>query len=96
MKLLSPERRRRAVKGLQERYRVSERWVCRVLGQQRSTRRLPAKVVSIEEGKLRHHLRETAADQIRCGQRMAYRLLRREGWGVNHKRVQRLWQEEGL
>jgi transposase InsO family protein len=25
-----------------------------------------------------------------------YRLLRREGWSVNHKRVQRLWREEGL
>ena len=27
---------------------------------------------------------------------MAYRLLRREGWSVNHKRVQRLWSEQGL
>jgi transposase InsO family protein len=27
---------------------------------------------------------------------MAYRLLRREGWTVNHKRVQRIWREEGL
>ena len=27
---------------------------------------------------------------------MAYRLLRREVWGVNNKRVQRLWREQGL
>ena len=27
---------------------------------------------------------------------MAYRVLRREGWTVNHKRVHRLWREEGL
>ena len=27
---------------------------------------------------------------------MAYRLLRREGWTVNHKRVHRCWREEGL
>lgn len=27
---------------------------------------------------------------------MAYRLLRREGWLVNQKRVHRLWREEGL
>jgi transposase InsO family protein len=27
---------------------------------------------------------------------MAYRLLRREGWLVNHKRVHPLWREEGL
>jgi len=27
---------------------------------------------------------------------MAYRLLRRDGWQVNHKRVQRCWRQEGL
>ncbi len=27
---------------------------------------------------------------------MGYRLMRREGWSVDHKRVQRLWREEGL
>lgn len=27
---------------------------------------------------------------------MAYRLLRREGWTVNHQRVLRIWREEGL
>ena len=95
-KLLSPERRRRAVTVLQERYRASERLVCRVVGQHRSTQRHSPKVVSIEEGKLRHRLREIAADHIRWGRRMACRLLRREGWNVNHKRVQRLWREEGL
>jgi len=95
-KFLSPERRRRAVSVLQERYRASERLVCRVVGQHRSTQRHSVKVVSIEEGKLRHRLREIAAEHIRWGRRMAYRLLRREGWGVNHKRVQRLWREEGL
>ena len=66
------------------------------MGQNRSTQRHPAKVVSIEEGKLRHRLREIAAEHIRCGRRMAYRLPQREGWSVNHKRVQRLWREEGL
>ena len=27
---------------------------------------------------------------------MTYRLLLREGWIVNHKRVQRLWHQERL
>jgi transposase InsO family protein len=81
---------------LRERYRASERLVCRLVGQHRSTQRHPGKVVSIEEGKLRHRLREIAAEHIRWGRRMAYRLLRREGWTVNHKRVQRIWREEGL
>jgi len=95
-KLLSPERRRRAVVVLQEHYRASERLVCRVVGQHRSTQRHGVKVIDLEEAKLRHRLREIAADHIRWGRRMAYRLLRREGWTVNHKRVQRLWREEGL
>jgi putative transposase len=79
-----------------ERYRASECHVCRVVGQHRSTQRHGGKVVDIEETKLRHRLREIAAEHIRRGRRMAYRLLRREGWTVNHKRVQRIWREEGL
>ena len=67
-----------------------------MVGQHRSTQRHPAKVVDLEEAKLRHRLRDIAAEHIRWGRRMAYRLLRREGWSVNHKRVQRLWREEGL
>jgi hypothetical protein len=50
-----------------------------VVGQHRRSQRHPAKVISIEEGKLRHRLREIAAEHIRWGRRMAYRLLRREG-----------------
>ncbi len=81
---------------LQERYRASERFVGRVAGQHRSTQRHGGKVDDIEEAKLRQRLREIAAEHIRWGRRMAYRLLRREGWTVNHKRVQRLWRKEGL
>ena len=62
----------------------------------RSTQRHGAKVIELEEAKLRKCLREIAADHIRWGRRMAYRLLPREGWTVNHKRVQRLWREERL
>ncbi len=87
---------RRAVVVLQERYRASERLACRVVGQHRSTQRHGSKVVDLEEAKLRNRLRDIAAEHIRWGRRMAYRLLRREGWTVNHKRVQRLWREEGL
>jgi len=70
--------------------------VFRVVGQHRSTQRHSVNDVSIEDGKLRHRLREIAAEHIRWGWRMAYRLLRREVWGVNHKWVQRLWREECL
>ena len=67
-----------------------------MVGQQRSTQRHAGKVVAIEEAKLRHRLHQIASEHIRWGRRMDYPLLRREGWTVNHKRVQRLWREEDL
>ena len=77
-------------------FRVSERFACRVVGQHRITQRHGGRVVDIAESKLRRRLREIAAEHIRWGRRMAYRLLRREGWLVHHKRVHPLWREEGL
>jgi putative transposase len=37
-----------------------------------------------------------AKKRRRRGYRLAYRELRRDGFGVNHKRVHRLWKREGL
>ena len=56
----------------------------------RSTQRHGGKVIELEEVTLRRRLQEISADHIRWGRRMAPRLLLREGWTVNHKRVQRL------
>ena len=39
---------------------------------------------------------ELASDYGRYGYRRVTALLRREGWTVNHKRVERLWRQEGL
>jgi putative transposase len=66
------------------------------VGQPRSTQRRPRPAASAEEVKLRRRLRAIARAKPRAGYKTAYRLLRREGWTVNHKRVQRLWREEGL
>ncbi|WP_166802244.1 IS3 family transposase [Microvirga pakistanensis] len=41
-------------------------------------------------------LRETAAIRVRSGYRPIHVLLPCEGWVVNHKRVYRLYVEEGL
>ena len=81
---------------LQQRYRGSERFACRVVGQHRSTQRHGCRAPGLEKTKLRQRLREIAAEHIRWGRRMAHRVLRREGWSVNHKRVQRIWREEDL
>jgi transposase InsO family protein len=45
---------------------------------------------------LRAWLRAYAKDHPRRGFRPAYHDARGEGWTVNHKKIQRLWREEGL
>jgi putative transposase len=41
-------------------------------------------------------LQELAVERPRYGYQRLWALLRREGWDVNHKRVYRLYREEGL
>lgn len=45
---------------------------------------------------LRHKIRQLAQQRRRFGSPRIYRLLRRGGTIVNHKRVERLYREEGL
>lgn len=45
---------------------------------------------------LRQRLRELTQTWVAYGYRRLRVLQRREGWPVNHKRVQRLYQDEGL
>lgn len=45
---------------------------------------------------LRMRLKEVAAARPRFGYQRLTVLLRREGWHVNHKRIHRLYREEGL
>ena len=47
-------------------------------------------------GGRRGRLRELAQERRRFGYRRLTVLLRREGWAVNHKRVYRMYREEGL
>ncbi len=53
-------------------------------------------IADIEEGKLRSRIKELARRHGRWGRRLVYHRLRLDGWNVNHKRVQRIWREEGL
>src|SRR6202051_4181121 len=46
--------------------------------------------------RLRQRLRELAEERRRWGCPLLYLMLRREGWRANHKRIERLYREEGL
>ncbi|MCH7670507.1 MAG: IS3 family transposase, partial [Acidobacteria bacterium] len=88
--------RRRAVTVLVERFGVSERRACRVVGQHRSTQRRPSRREPQADAKLRRRLRRFARNHPRMGWRKAHTVVRREGYCVNHKKLRRLWREEGL
>ena len=81
---------------LLDRFSVSERRACRAIGQPRSTQRRPAPVPGTEEENLRSRLRQLARAHPRYGYRRMTTILRREGYCVNHKRIQRLCRDEGL
>jgi len=49
-----------------------------------------------DDGALRERLRALAMEKPRFGYRRLHILLRRDGWQVNHKRVQRVYREAGL
>ena len=68
---------------------VSERFACRVVGQQRSTqRREPASATPADpDAALRTWLREWGQAHPRRGFRNAYADARGEGWAVNHKKI---------
>jgi transposase InsO family protein len=74
---------------------VSQRRACRVLEQPRSTQRYEVLVADDEE-RLRKRIVELTEQHGRYGYRRVTALLRNEGWLVNHKRVERIWRQEGL
>jgi putative transposase len=92
--MVSPARRRDAVRYLVRRRGISERLACRVVGQHRSTQRYPL-LVPEEELRLVARINELAEAHPRYGYRRVCALLRSEGWRVNRKRIERLWRAEG-
>ena len=74
---------------------VSERRACKVLNQPRSVQRHNSNK-TVEEEALRADIVCLASTYGRYGYRRITALLRTGGWVVNHKRVERIWREEGL
>jgi putative transposase len=66
-----------------------------VIGQPRATQRRVSRLRDDEEV-LRAAIVTLATRYGRYGYRRITALLRRDGWQVNHKRVERIWRQEGL
>lgn len=50
----------------------------------------------VDDAPLRMRIREIAKERLRYGYQRIHILLQREGWLVNHKKVLRIYREEGL
>ncbi|EIN4364812.1 IS3 family transposase, partial [Vibrio parahaemolyticus] len=94
-KVLTVEDKRKAVKVIQKSTQLSERRACLLVGIQRASLRYQPQA-NREDDKLQARIKELALERRRFGYRRIHRLLRREGFDVNHKRVYRLYCELGL
>jgi len=87
-------RLREWVRDLQARYGASERQVCFALRVSRSSFRYRS--VAADDSALRLRIREITETRVHYGYRRVHVMLRREGWPDNHKRIYRLYCEQGL
>jgi putative transposase len=92
--MVRPAHRRALVVWARTAYQLTERRACYATGVQRSLMRYRS--VRPSQQPLRSRLQELARVRINWGCSRLYVLLRREGWAVNHKRVERIYREEGL
>lgn len=75
-----------------ERFGLSQRRVCRLLELDRNTLRYRSR--RQDHAPLRTRIREIAEQKRRYGCPRIYVRLRREGWVVNHKKVERIYYRE--
>jgi len=92
--VVRPELRRATAEYLQETYSVGLRRICGLLQMARSTFYYESQGRGDEA--LREALKETAVRRRRWGYRMLSLALWRRGFTDNHKRIYRVYREEGL
>ena len=88
--------RRTTVSELHEHRGYSERQACSLVSVARSSYRYKPETQREDEGRLRKRIKELACCHKRYGCPRITVMLRREEWGVNKKRVHRIWKEECL
>lgn len=88
--MVTPEAKREAVRYLGITYQMSERQACRLVEMKRSVHRYEKRPDRNEP--LRKELFELAMKKPKYGCPLLYKLLKRQGWKANHKRVERLYR----
>lgn len=79
---------------MMDEYRVSVRKACLVVMLHRTV--WYYQPLQKDDTSLRMRMREIAMVRVRYGFQRIFTLLRREGWNDNHKRIYRLYKQEGL
>lgn len=92
--MVRPAARREAAGHIQAAHGISERRACRILMLHRATRRYVAK--PHDDSPVRKKLKKLAAEKPRYGCPRLLAIIRREGMIVNHKKLHRIYKEEGL
>ena len=92
--MVTPGAKREAVAHAREQHGLSERRACSLVGVSRRVIRYEP--TRPDDGALRQRLRELAAERRRFGYRRLGYLLAREGMRPNHKKLLRIYREEGL
>ena len=92
--MVTPAARREVVAQLRVAFAVSERRACSVVGVDRTSVRYRSRRPA--DAMLRARLRELAGIRRRFGYRRLHLLLKNEGLVMNHKKLRRLYREEGL
>ena len=81
--------------GIREKYQLSERQACRIVGQPRGTQRYTV-IARADEDALTQAIMAMAAQYGRYGYRRITKMVNDAGWHVGTDRVQRIWRREGL
>ena len=93
--MVSPRAKRQAVRHLVAEQQMSERHACEVVDVPRSTVRYQPQGQA-EDAETVDAVRDFAYRFPQHGYRHIAALMRREGYTINHKRVERIWRQEGL
>ncbi|AVS94455.1 hypothetical protein C8246_03090 [Paracidovorax avenae] len=94
-KALTPQDKRKAIARMLEHARISERRACRLAGLSRAAWRHPPQPGACTV-RLRERIHAVAMQRRRLGYRRVHDMLRSEFPGTNHKKVYRLYREQGL